>query len=253
MPDTPHIWILNYWGGTRTLYLSITHSNSSTSPFLKQQMAPYANPNYANGCFARFQKVFCGVLKCIVTFLWNHMKFQKQFVTLSALKPDIKSPSWVWMAYPAHLLPCSVCSFSANLSKWIRVELDHYFLMASIVFPQPQMVKGFIHKLWAIPGSNEYSHAWVLVLGVWFPVTKAPIPLALVLVERVPWVPVLQHGRLSIYVMAISIRDETSSNGDLRCFAVPPFYSQACMEKVWQIWICCLTFSLECQFPQVGP
>ena len=32
-----YIWILNYWGGTRTLYLSITHSNSSNSPSLKKQ------------------------------------------------------------------------------------------------------------------------------------------------------------------------------------------------------------------------
>ena len=212
MPDTPHIWILNYWGGTRTLYLSITHSNSSTSPFLKQQMAPYANPNYANGCFARFQKVFCVVPQCIVTFLWNQIKFQKQVMPcwhLNLTSCQLLGCGWLIQPF---LHPCILCSFSANLSKWIRVELAHYFLMTSILFPQPQMVKGFIHKLWAIPGSNEYSQAWVLVLGMWFPVTKAPIPLALVLVERVPWVPVLQHGRLSIYVMAISIRDETSSN-----------------------------------------
>ena len=105
MPDTPHIWILNYWGGTRTLYLSITHSNSSTSPFLKQQMAPYANPNYANGCFARFQKVFCVVPQCIVTFLWNQIKFQKQVMPCWHLKPDIMSTSWEWMAYPAFPAP----------------------------------------------------------------------------------------------------------------------------------------------------
>ena len=175
-------------------------------------MAPYANPNYANGCFARFQKVFCVVPQCIVTFLWNQIKFQKQVMPcwhLNLTSCQLLECGWLIQPF---LHPCILCSFSANLSKWIRVELAHYFLMTSILFPQPQTVKGFIHKLWAIPGSNEYSHTKHKHSGMWFPVTKAPIPLALVLVERVPWVPVLQHGRLSIYVMAISIRDETSSN-----------------------------------------
>ena len=46
-----------------------------------------------NDFFARFQKVFCGVLKCIVTFLWNQMKFQKQFV-----------PCWHLSLTSSHLL-----------------------------------------------------------------------------------------------------------------------------------------------------
>ena len=142
MPDTPHIWILNYWGGTRTLYLSITHSNSSTSPFLKQQMAPYANPNYANGCFARFQKVFCVVPQCIVTFLWNQIKFQKQVMPcwhLNLTSCQLLGCGWLIQPF---LHPCILCSFSTNLSKWIGIELAHYFLMTSILFPQPQTVKG---------------------------------------------------------------------------------------------------------------
>ena len=244
MPDTPHIWILNYWGGTRTLYLSITHSNSSTSPFLKQQMAPYANPNYANGCFARFQKVFCVVPQCIVTFLWNQIKFQKQVMPcwhLNLTSCQLLGCGWLIQPF---LHPCILCSFSANLSKWIRVELAHYFLMTSILFPQPQTVKGFIHKLWAIPGSNEYSHTKHKHSGMWFPVTKAP---------HSPGSSsrgTCTLGPRSATWVSVHIRNGCLNQGWDFVKLVTCVVSQ---KRVWQISILCLTFSLECQFPQVGP
>ena len=149
------------------------------------------------------------------------MKFQKQVMPCGHLRPDIMSSSWEWMAYPAYLPPCRLCSFSARLSKWIWFQLVHYFVMTSILFPQPQTVKGFIHKLWAILGSNEHSHTNHKRSGMWFPVTKAPLPLALVLVERVPWVPVLPYGLLLIYLIAVSIRDKTSSNWSPVLFRCP--------------------------------
>ena len=153
----------------------------------------------------------------------------KAICALLALKPDIESPSWDWMAYPAHLLPCSVCSFSANLSKWIWVKLAHYFWW-------PVFCSRNLKWLRDLFTNFEQFLAQINAISIHIPFTKRacefqslwPTPLVLVLVERVPWVPVLPQCRVLIYLIVVSMRFETSSKWSPALFRrLSIFHSQA--------------------------
>ena len=118
------------------------------------------------------------------------------------------------------------------------------------------MVKGFIHKLWAIPGSNK-------AISVHIPVTSVRACKFQSLWPHSPGSS--SRGTCTLGPRSTTWPSVDISNGCLNegwdlvkmescVVSMSLYFSLSSLnKKTWQIWIWCLTFSLEYQFQQVGP
>ena len=141
------------------------------------------------------------------------------------LKPDIMSTSWEWMAYPAfpasmhfYVLFLQTCQNEFGLS-WPVIFWWLVFCSRNL-----RWLRDLFTNFEQFLAQTSFHIPSTSVHACGFPSLRPPNPLVLVLVERVPWVPVLPHGLLLIYLIVVSIRFETSSKSGPALFRCPSIW-----------------------------